>query len=209
MSLIDAGLGGGVDSLDTRVLANVPGRYSLANLRNAQGERRVFACRAVNISCRAIALAAPVKGKVGERVIAHIDRLGKLEGPIDRLLDRGFVMSIMASPEERERLAAKIAWLENNKNHDVPDRRTDKRSVPTNPNSKIILPDGRVENCLVLDVSVSGVAVSADTVPDIGTILAVGSVVGRVVRHFNDGFAIQFVQRQHLESLESMVVLSG
>ena len=209
MSLLDADFASAVDTLDTRVLANIPGRYSLANLRNAQGERRVFACRAVNVSSRAIALAAPVKGKVGDRVIAHIDRLGKLEGPIDRLLDRGFVMSIAASPEDRERLAAKIRWLENNKNHDVLDRRGDKRSVPANPNSKLILPDGRVENCLVLDVSVSGVAISADTLPEVGTILAVGSVVGRVVRHFTDGFAIQFVQRQHQENVEQMVILSG
>ena len=192
-----------------RVLANIPGRYSLADLRNSRGERRVFACRAVNLSCRAIALAAPVKGKVGDRVIAHIDRLGKLEGPIDRLLERGFVMNIAASPEERNNLAAKIAWLESLKNHEVPDRRADKRTIPVNPNSKMILPDGRVENCLVLDVSVSGVAVSADTIPTVGTILAVGSVVGRVVRHFGDGFAIQFIQRQHQANVESMVILSG
>ena len=112
-----------------RVLANIPGRYSLADLRNSRGERRVFACRAVNLSCRAIALAAPVKGKVGDRVIAHIDRLGKLEGPIDRLLERGFVMSIAASQEERSTLAAKIAWLESLKNHEVPDRRGDKRVI--------------------------------------------------------------------------------
>src|SRR5271155_1648140 len=116
-----------------RVLANIPGRYSLADLRNSRGERRVFACRAVNLSCRAIALAAPVKGKVGERVIAHIDRLGRLEGPIDRLLERGFVMSIAASPEERNSLAQKILWLENHKNHEVVDRRGDRRTVPVNP----------------------------------------------------------------------------
>lgn len=192
-----------------RVLANIPGRYSLADLRNSRGERRVFACRAVNLSCRAIALAAPVKGKVGDRVIAHIDRLGKLEGPIERLLERGFVMNIAASPDERSNLAAKIAWLESLKNHEVPDRRSDKRTIPANPNSKMILPDGRVENCLVLDVSVSGVAVSADTIPSVGTILAVGSVVGRVVRHFADGFAVQFVQRQHHASVEAMVILRG
>jgi len=192
-----------------RVLANIPGRYSLADLRNSRGERRVFACRTVNLSCRAIALAAPVKGKVGDRVIAHIERLGKLEGPIDRLLDRGFVMSIAVSQEERSSLAAKIAWLESLKNHEVPDRRVDKRVMPGNPNSKLILPDGRVENCLVLDISVSGVAVSADTIPAVGSILAVGSVVGRVVRHFADGFAIQFIQRQHQANVESAVILSG
>jgi len=198
-----------VETLDIRVIANVAGRYSLADLRNARGERRVFACRAVNLSCHAIALAAPVRGKVGDRVIAHIDRLGKLEGPIDRLLERGFVMSIAATPEERVSLAAKIAWLDSHKNHEVAERRGDKRTVPTSPHSKIILPDGRVECCLVLDLSVSGAAVSADTVPDVGTIMAVGSVVGRVVRHFVDGFAIQFVQRQHQDTVEHMVVLGG
>jgi hypothetical protein len=56
---------------------------------------------------------------------------------------------------------------------------------------------------------VSGAAVSADTVPDIGTIMAIGSVVGKVVRHFPDGFAIQFIQRQHSDNVETMVVLGG
>jgi hypothetical protein len=208
MSLNEAALRD-IDTIDVRVIANIPGRYSLADLRNARGERRVFACRAVNLSSHAIALAAPVKGKVGDRVIAHIDRLGRLEGPIDRLLERGFVMSIAATPEERNSLAAKILWVDSHKNHDVSERRGDRRVVPTNPHSKIILPDGRVESCLVLDLSVSGVAVSADTVPEVGTIMAVGSVVGRVVRHFVDGFAIQFIQRQHLDTVEHMVILGG
>jgi hypothetical protein len=206
MSLTEAGFGD-IASADVRIVANIPGRYSLADLRNSRGERRVFACRAVSLSCRSIALAAPVKGKVGDRVIVHIDRLGKLEGPIDRLLEHGFVMNIAATPEERANLATKIVWLNSHKNHDVADRRGEKRSIPANPHSKMILPDGRVENCLVLDVSVSGVAVSADTVPEIGTVIAIGSVVGRVVRHFDDGFAIQFVQRQHQDNVESMVIL--
>jgi hypothetical protein len=197
-----------VDLADVRVITNIPGRYSLSDLRNARGERRIFACRAVHLSPCAVALAAPVKGKVGERVIAHIDRLGKLEGPISRLLEHGFVMSIAANPEERERLAAKLVWLENHKNHEVQDRRVDRRTMPGNPHSKMILADGRVESCLVLDLSVSGAAVSADTVPDIGTTLAVGSIVGRVVRHFVDGFAIQFVQRQQEGNVEAMLILS-
>jgi len=54
---------------DVRVIVNVPGRYSFAGRRNARGERRVFTCRAVYLSPHEIALAAPVNGKVGERVI--------------------------------------------------------------------------------------------------------------------------------------------
>ena len=93
---------------DVRIIVSIPGRYSLAGRRDARGERRVFSCRAVNVSPHAIALAAPVNGSVGERVIAHIDHLGKLEGPIRRLLEHGFVMDILASEDERDRLAVKI-----------------------------------------------------------------------------------------------------
>jgi len=191
---------------DVRIFVSIPGRYSLLDRRNSLGERRVFACRAVNLSSSTIALAAPVRGKLGERVIAHIDHLGKLEGPIVRLLEGGFVMNIPASEEERDRLAAKIAWLEDYKNHDLLDRRADARTVPANPYSKMILADGNVEACIVLDLSVSGVALSAETVPDIGTVLAVGSVVGRVVRHFVGGFAVQFVERLNPNTVEVMVI---
>jgi hypothetical protein len=191
---------------DVRVIVSVPGRYSLADKRNARGERRVFACRAVYLSSREIGLAGPVNGKVGERVIAHIDHLGKLEGPITRLIKGGFMMKIAVSGEKRSELAAKIEWLESFKNHDVPNRRAGDRIVPANPYSKLTFADGRVETCLVVDLSVSGAAISADSVPDIRTVLAVGAVVGRVVRHFVGGFAVQFIEHQNRDTVEAMVI---
>ena len=66
----------------------------------------------------------------------------------------------------------------------------------------MILADGHVETCLVLDVSVSGTAISADTIPAIGTVLAVGTITSRVVRHFEEGFAVQFVERQSRDTVE-------
>ncbi len=113
-------------------------------------------------------------------------------------------MSIAANKKERDQLAAKIIWLESYKSHEVSDRRVDGRMVPTNPISKLILPDGNVENCLVIDLSVSGAAISAETMPDVGTILPIGSVVGRVVRHFVGG-----VERQERYSVEKMVILGA
>ena len=56
-----------------------------------------------------------------------------------------------------------------------------------------MLADGSSIPCLVIDASMSGVAVSSELQPEIGTPLAVGSCVGRVVRHFHDGFAVRFV----------------
>jgi hypothetical protein len=86
---------------DIRIIVSVSGRYSL-DRRNRRGERREYACRAINISPSAIALCAPVIGTTGERVFACIDHFGKLRGTVGRLLDRGFVMNIIASDDERD-----------------------------------------------------------------------------------------------------------
>ncbi len=188
-------------------MSSFAGRYSLSDLRDGRGERRVFQCSAVNVSPREIVFAAPVKGKIGDRVIVHIDELGKFQGAICRLLENGFVIKIAANDEEREKLAAKIEWLNNHKNCKAQEQRIDKRIVPANPCSKIILSNGTVESCRVLDLSVSGAAISADTIPDIGVVLAIGGVVGRVVRRFAGGFAIRFVERQREHNVESMVIL--
>ncbi len=184
-----------------RIMVSVPGYYSLADHHNPRGERRLYACRAVNVSMQAIALAAPVSGRLGERALATIDHLGKLKGSITRLLNGGFVMSIVASDQERWGLAAKIEWLEQYKNCDVSDQRGDRRLIPENPHSLMVFADGRTESCFVLDVSASGAAISAQTIPDIGTVLAVGIIVACVVRQFQGGFAVQFIEPQSPEDI--------
>jgi hypothetical protein len=118
------------------------------------------------------------------------------------VLERGFVMSINAKLEQRRRLATKIEWLEQHKNSEVRDQRADSRFVPRDPYSRMLLADGHVENCLILDLSISGAAVSADTIPAIGAVLAIGSLTSRVVRHFDEGFAVRFIERQSRDTVE-------
>lgn len=193
---------------DPRIIVSIAAHYALANRRDTRGNRREFACRIVDISLRAMTLLVPVNGAIGERVIMHCDEFGKLEGAITRLLDRGFVMSIKATDEERAKLATKIEWYEKNKNHEVPDVRAHKRIIPKEPRSMLTFADNSRLQCFIIDMSVSGVAVSADISPEIGTPLAVGKVVGRVVRHFADGFAVQFIELQDLELLEQRLIQS-
>jgi hypothetical protein len=191
---------------DCRIIVSIPGRYILTGRWDLQGNRREFACRAVNISPHALALAAPVRGRMKERVIVTLDHFGKLAGPIIRLLDRGFVIAINASHAERENLADRIVWFESNKNHDVPDARRHKRIVPQSPHSTLILADGTSAQCFVIDMSQSGAAISAEIVPAIGTPLAIGRVVGRVVRHIEGGFAVRFEHIQNRDTLERLLI---
>jgi len=184
---------------DVRVLVNLPGRYMLASRRNLKGDRCEFACRIVNVSLEGMALAAPVPGPIGERVIVYSEQLGRLHGPIMRLMTNGFVISIAASEQTREKLAGKLDWLAKQKDApDLRDSRRHARVVPKNPMATLLLADGSMISCAVMDFSDSGVAVSADLYPKLGTPLAVGKMVGRVVRRFAEGFAIEFLERTSL-----------
>jgi hypothetical protein len=188
---------------DVRVIVNLAGRYMLASKRNLKGDRCEFACRIVNVSLTAMALSAPVPGPIGERVIVYSEQFGRLHGAITRVMTTGFVMSIAANEQTRERLAAKLDWLEKQKESpELTDSRRHARVVPKNPMATILLADGSMISCLVIDFSDSGVAVSADLYPKLGTPLAVGKMVGRVVRRFAEGFAVEFTEKTPLIEVE-------
>jgi hypothetical protein len=107
---------------------------------------------------------------------------------------------------ERDKLADKIDWLAKHKDDQLLDQRANERFAPINPYSRLILPDRTVMICFVIDMSVSGAAVSAEVVPEVGTVLAVGRVIGRVVRHFSGGFSVRFVELQSRDRVEAMVI---
>lgn len=195
-----------VERRTVRTTASVGGRYSLANKRNLRAERREFACRTISVSTEAIALLGPVKGAIGERVIAHFDELGKIEGHVARLIPDGFVMTVIMALDKRDRLAAKIDWLDKHRNYKLPDDRKFKRVIPRNPLSTMMLADGSMMGCFVIDMSISGVAVSADFTPQLGDVMAVGKIIGRVVRQFPEGFALRFIELQSPELLESWLI---
>jgi hypothetical protein len=187
---------------EPRIILSLPARYSLANRRAASGQQHEFECRIINISLHAMALFAPVTGALGDRAVVSCDEFGKLQGSITRLLARGFVIEIIATDDERRELATKIEVYENIKNHDFSNRRRHKRIIPKDPRSIIIFGNNSRVECLVIDISTSGVAVEADVKPDIGTPLAVGTRIGRVVRHLPNGFAVQFIQDQEIDPSE-------
>ncbi len=187
------------------IIASIPARYTLTRQIDANGRRREFSCRVVKLSPDTLTLAAPVNGALGERVIVTLLEFGKLEGTVLKTLELGFVMSVNLTDEEREKFAARIEWYEKHKNHDLPDNRTSKRIIPQNPHSVIVLSDGSVMGAFIIDMSVSGDAVSADIEPRNGEALAVGKIVGRVVRRFPGGFGVKFIGPQDPLTLEKML----
>ncbi|MEZ5787124.1 MAG: hypothetical protein R3D62_11815 [Xanthobacteraceae bacterium] len=143
------------------------------------------------MSPRAMVLSGPVIGIVGEPIISYFEEFGKLKGVVMRTLYGGFVTTIEATEARRVQLETKLIWLEKHQREDLPNARRHKRVVPQNPHSTLILADGTTLPCFVIDMSASGVAVSAELNPPIGMPLAIGKVVGRVVRRFAE--VLQFI----------------
>jgi hypothetical protein len=183
-----------------RVKVNLLGRYMLA-------DRREFPCQVVDMSPGGMAVVAPVIGNPGERVIAYVDHLGRLEGTIARLLDSGFAMTISATARKRDKLAAQLTWLANRQILNLPEDRRHGRFTPKNPLARLILPNGTNVTCRVIDLSASGaaVAIAPNLRPVVGAALTIGKTPGRVVRHIEDGFAIEFTRLQHPDSIEDNV----
>jgi len=183
-----------------RVKVSLLGRYMLS-------DRREFPCQVVNMSPGGMALVAPVVGTPGERVIAYVDHLGRLEGKIARLIDNGFAMTIAASPRKLDKLAAQLTWLANRHILNLPEDRRHGRFTPRNPMARLVLPNGNNVACRVIDLSQSGaaVAIGTDQRPAVGVMVTIGKTQGRVVRHIDDGFAIEFTRLQHPDFLEESV----
>src|SRR6478609_9020895 len=152
-----------------RVRVDLLGRYMLS-------DRREFPCQVINMSPGGMALIAPVAGGAGERVIAYIDHLGRLEGTIARTFPNGFAMTISATPRKRDKLAAQLTWLANRHILNLPEDRRHGRFIPRAPGSTLVLPNGAVIGCRIIDVSLSGagIAVPSALRPEIGAMVTLG-----------------------------------
>ena len=190
------------------VRVEAAGTYTLPNWYDPQGRLRTFACRTTRVSPFRMMVDVPVVGKVGDRLTSYFRDFGKFDGEISDTMSGSFLVELEMTRAMRVRLADKLVWLEKKqKDANLRESRKDARFIPSAPHTMLTLADGTLMSCFIIDVSLSGVAVSAEIQPPIGTPLAVGAYVGRVVRVFEEGFAIKFVEpAANLQELERRII---
>jgi PilZ domain-containing protein len=174
-----------------RVKVSILGRYMLA-------DRSEFPCQVLEMSPGDAVIIAPVTGADGEKVIVYLDHIGRVEGTIIRQTEGGFAIEIVASVRKRDKMAAQLTWLANKDILDLPEDRRHERTVPDIRHSSIRLEDGRRYACKILDISLSGAAVEIDVRPAMGTPVTLGRMRARIVRHFDDGIAVEFTSVQEM-----------
>lgn len=174
-----------------RVKVSILGRYMLA-------DRREFPCQVLEMSPGDAVVIAPVAGVEGERIIAYLDHIGRVEGTILKQVDGGFLMDIGATSRKRDKMAAQLTWLANKDILNLPEDRRHERVVPDLRHSTVVLDDGRRYNCKIIDISLSGAAIELDVRPAMGTPITLGRMRARVVRHFQNGVAVEFAAAQEM-----------
>jgi hypothetical protein len=174
-----------------RVKVSLLGRYMLS-------DRREFPCQVIEMSPGDAVVVAPAAGVAGERIVAYIDHVGRVEGSIIETIEGGFIMDCVASPRKRDKLASQLTWLANRSALNLPEDRRHERVVPDSRHSTVVLDDGRRYNCKIIDISLSGAAIELAVRPAMGTPVTLGRMRAKVVRHFTDGVAVEFAAAQEM-----------
>jgi len=166
-----------------RVPVSIGGRYMLEN-------KQEFPCRTTDMSSGGASLAVPLRGEVCGRVILYLDYMGRLEGVIVRHTEEGFAVVFVLTGQKRDRIADQLTWLLNRDCLRDEDRRHE-RIVPLLRHC-VMQENGKEHIVKLIDVSVSGAAITTDHQLPKETKVVLGTRPGRVARSFEHGMAIEF-----------------
>ena len=183
-----------------RVPVALLGRYMLAN-------REEYPCQTTDMSPGGISLLAPVKGAVGDRIVVYLEHIGRIEGEITRHTAQGFALSIAATVRKRDKIASQLTWLVNRSALGLPEDRRHERITPRQPVANLTLDGGQTFPVRLINVSLSGAAVSIDDKLPIGTGVTLGRTPGKVVRHFQGGVAVEFFLPLSPDRFDDNIVL--
>lgn len=177
-----------------RVHLNLLGRFM-------RQDQREYPCKLCDISIGGASIYSPIEVVMGERIIAYIDQLGRVEGNIMRVFEDGFAMDIKATRYRKEKMAAQMTWLVNRRDMKIADERRHERIAPKNDIGQLKLADGIIIQCRMLDVSLSGASIETTARPEIGHEVLLGKLKARVTRYHDAGIGLEFIDIQNPSAL--------
>lgn len=180
-------------------------RYKRVHLsllgRFMRQDEREYPCKLCDISVGGASIFSPVEVVMGEKIIAYLDQLGRIEGNVTRVFEDGFAMDIKSTRHRKEKMAAQLTWLVSRRDLKIADERRHERMAPKNDIGQLKLDDGIVIQCRLLDVSLSGASIETTARPAIGRDVQLGKLKARVMRHHDTGIGVEFIDIQNPAAL--------
>lgn len=181
---------------EIKALGIIFGRFMLPDMTE-------HACQVIDVTMNGATFMSEIIPPRGQTIVAYLEDIGRIEAVIGSSVSGGFQISFALQGSRLERLQHRIQGLRDiNKNS--PDSRRHARFEPSEKVSQIVLSDGRVYACEVLDISISGAAVKTEVMPSVGTFVMLGKMRGRVVRYLDQGVAIEFVKQLALAQMPAV-----
>lgn len=163
------------------------------------------ACQIGTLSLTKATLITNLDVPAGVQIVAYIEEVGRVEGPITKHVQGGFEIGFELNESRRERFKNRLQWLRDKASDPSAENRRHPRYEPADSKSHLTLPDGRVYPCEVVDISLSGAAVTTDILPNLGTKIFLGKMSGRVVRYLPNGLAIEFSKQLNPQTLQAKI----
>lgn len=140
-----------------------------------------------DISVGGMSIVTDVKPADGSIIIAYVEEIGRLEGIVSRVDEAGIALRLTLSALRRDKLEERLGGS----GRQSAEGRRYYREANTGA-TRILRGDGREIAARVIDLSLGGVSVESAEWPPLGEQVMVGKMRGRVVRHHESGFAIEF-----------------
>lgn len=160
-------------------------------------EDREVPCTIVAMSAGGAQVTSEAIPEAQGNVVLYIDGFGRFEATVARTpkgeADEGtFGVRFNCTALKRERISEQLALYMNNGTIDQTALRRHERSS-TNGFARFTRANGDVVSCKVLDLSLGGVSLATEVRPQIGELVLIGQMAGRVARIHENGIAIEFV----------------
>lgn len=139
----------------------------------------------------------------GTPLVAYIEEIGRVDCLAGEVEEVGFWVNFSFAPSRQPRFVRHLRWLIRRERGQAAAERRHTRFEPRERQARIVLAGGREQACEVIDISLSGAGLRSRSKPSIGSPVTLGRMKGRVVRHFEEGFAIEFLTPLERSDLDS------
>lgn len=144
-----------------------------------------------NISAGGALIRAKFPPAFGQSVVLYIDQIGRMEGKVVRSEKDSFAVSYSKKRAKQVKVADQLTTAMNPRRRGGADRRGGPRVKHDAP-ATVYLEDGRVIQCAILDISLTGASIEISPRPPLGMHLILGRMTAKVVRRHDKGVGVVF-----------------
>ncbi len=150
-------------------------------------------CQVVDFSPDGAGVKSSISAPVGTQLVLYVEGFGRFEGTVVVRDRTRLGVQFQASSVKRGRTAEQLSSFAVNGMTNRVRLRSALRTKEIPQLRGFVRADGRRASCEVVDVALGGALFKTDTKPAIGELLDFGLTKGRVVRHTDEGIAVEFI----------------